>query len=252
MHSTNALISIITPTYNSIQFIEETIRSIIKQTYQNWELLITDDCSTDGTWTLLKEYVKRDGRIKIFRLDVNSGAGVARNNSIKHAKGQYIAFCDSDDQWKPNKLEVQLSFMEKNNCALSYSSYSIVSEKGTEIGDVIAKSEINHRVMLRNNYIGCLTAMYDTQKLGKVYMPEIRKRQDWALWLLILKKTDKACGIKESLALYRDRSDSISSNKMDLLKYNWIIYREVEGLSIPKSSICMIQFFYYYIMKKIE
>lgn len=240
------------PSYNSLSFIEQSIRSIIKQTYLNWELLVTDDCSTDGTWKLLKKYAERDNRIRIFRLNENSGAGVARNNSIKHAKGRYIAFCDSDDQWKPNKLEVQLSFMQKNKSVLSYTSYSVISEEGSLIGDVVAKPYVDHKIMLRNNYIGCLTAMYDTHQLGKVYMPEIRKRQDWALWLSILKKTDKAHGVTESLALYRDRSDSISASKLNLLKYNWIIYNKIEEFSILKSSCYMAQFFYYYIVKKLK
>lgn len=244
------LVSIITPSYNSECFIIETIESIKLQSYTNWELLITDDCSTDGTWNLLQEYAEKDNRIKTYRLDNNSGAGAARNNSIKHAKGRYIAFCDSDDQWKKAKLEKQLAFMQEKACSFSFSSYSIISEKGDLIGERIAPPEVNHKIMLKNNYIGCLTAMYDTQKLGKVYMPEIRRRQDWALWLSILKKTDKAFGVSESLALYRDRSGSISSNKLRLIKDNWIIYRNIEGYTIIKSSFYMFQFFYYYIVKK--
>ncbi|WP_319227420.1 glycosyltransferase family 2 protein [Draconibacterium orientale] len=244
-------VSIITPSYNSIGFIDETINSIINQKYSNWELLITDDCSTDETWNLLERYASRDKRIKIFKLDCNSGPGFARNNSINHASGRFIAFCDSDDQWKPDKLEKQLAVMLEKDCALSFSSYSVIDEDGNHKKNIIAKDEVDYRTMLRNNYIGCLTAMYDTEKVGKMYMPKIRKRQDWALWLSILKKSDKAFGIKEPLAIYRDRNDSISTNKLNLLKYNRAIYREVEGFSKFKSNLLILRFLFFYFCSKI-
>lgn len=245
------LVSIITPTYNSIRFLDDTIQSIRSQTFTNWELLITDDCSTDGTWELLQKYQEEDNRIKIFRLEKNSGPGVARNNSIKHAQGRFIAFCDSDDQWKPEKLEKQIKFMLDNDLALSFSSYDVIDERNNALGEVIAPEKVSYKSMLRNNYIGCLTAIYDTDKVGKVYMPTIRKRQDWALWLAILKKTPFALGIKEKLAVYRDRSQSISSNKIDLIKYNWNIYHNVEKFSVLKSVFLLIQFLFYYFKKKI-
>jgi len=245
------LVSIVTPTFNSEKFIDATIQSIQKQTFTNWELLITDDCSTDNTWQLLKSYQKEDNRIKNFRLEKNSGPGVARNNSIKQAVGRFIAFCDSDDQWNPDKLEKQLALMLEKDCALSFSSYSIIDDDGNHKRNIIAKDAVDYRTMLRNNYIGCLTAMYDTEKVGKMYMPKIRKRQDWALWLSILKKSDKAFGMKEPLAVYRDRSDSISTNKFNLLKYNRAVYREVEGFSKFKSNFLMLRFLYYYFSSKI-
>lgn len=245
------LVSIITPTYNSSKYIVETIESILNQTYSNWELLITDDCSIDDTLKIIDAYVLKDKRIKLFQLNENSGAGIARNYSIEKSSGRYIAFCDSDDQWLPNKLAKQVSMMKENGIALSFSSYHIIDEEGHPKGKVIAKSKVDYKVMLRNNYIGCLTAMYDAIQLGKVYMPEIRKRQDWALWLSILKLTDKAYGIKEPLAVYRDRSNSISTNKKDLIKYNWAIYRDVEGFSFLKSCVLLIQFVFFYLAKKI-
>jgi glycosyltransferase involved in cell wall biosynthesis len=243
------LISIITPTFNSASFLEETIESIICQTYTNWELLITDDCSTDSTWLTLEDYVKKDSRVKIFKLANNSGSGVARNNSIRNASGRFIAFCDSDDQWKPNKLEKQIEFMISNDLDLSYSNYEIVSELGEKIGVIVSPHEVDYKKMLRNNYIGCLTAIYDTNRLGKVYMPEIRKRQDWALWLKILKKTPFAMNIQESLAVYRQRNKSISSNKIDLIKFNWHIYRNVEKFSAMKSILLLMNFFFFYLKK---
>lgn len=245
------MVSIITPTYNSIHFIEETINSIISQNYEDWELIITDDCSTDGTWDLLKEYAVKDSRIKIYQLESNSGAGIARNNSIKKASGRFIAFCDSDDQWKPNKLSEQLQFMLTNDIALTYSDYDVIDEEGKQNGQVRVPNRLSYRTMLRNNYIGCLTAMYDTNKIGKIYMPSIRKRQDWALWLSILKKIDYAKKTPGYLAIYRDRNKSISSNKLNLLKYNWKIYREVEKFSFIKSLFLINQFLFFYLKKKI-
>lgn len=245
------LISIITPTYNSEKFITETINSILNQSYSNWELLISDDCSMDNTVKIINEFVQKDRRIKIFTLDKNSGAGVARNNSIANANGRYIAFCDSDDQWTSDKLEKQLHFMSENNLALSFSSYRVIDEEGNEQGEVICPSKVSYKTMLRNNYIGCLTAMYDSQKIGKTYMPEIRKRQDWALWLTILKRTPYALGLQEKLAIYRDRSKSISSNKVDLIKYNWNIYRNIEKFSVIRSILLLVQFIYFYLKKKL-
>jgi teichuronic acid biosynthesis glycosyltransferase TuaG len=244
-------VSIITPTYNSLQFIKETIQAILTQTYTNWELLITDDCSTDDTWQLLQEYAKKDKRIKVFQLKNNSGPGVARNFSIKQATGRFIAFCDSDDQWKPDKLEKQLNFMNENDLALSCSSYNVIDEEGKPIGQVIAPQKLTYKTMLRNNYIGCLTAIYDTEKLGKVFMPDIRKRQDWALWLIILKKIPYALSIQENLAIYRDRSQSMSSNKIDLIKYNWNIDRKIEKFSVISSMFLILQFLFFYFKKKL-
>jgi teichuronic acid biosynthesis glycosyltransferase TuaG len=244
------MVSIIMATYNSADFIEHSIMSVLNQTYTNWELLVTDDCSTDNTLNLLQEYASKDKRIKVFFLEKNSGPGVARNYSIKHAKGRFIGFCDSDDQWKPEKLEKQTSLMMEKDCALSYSSYDTINDVGDFIGTVKAIPFLNYKIMLRNNYIGCLTAMYDTQKVGKVYMPEMRKRQDWGLWLLILKKSDYAYGIEESLAVYRNRSHSISANKIKLIKYNFSIYRELENFSFIKSTYRLMIFFYFYFTYK--
>ena len=121
------LVSIITPSYNSSSFIAETIESILSQTYLNWELLITDDCSTDRSVEIIERYIQRDSRIKLFRLEKNCGAGVCRNRSISEAKGRFIAFCDSDDRWRPEKLEKQLAFMREKDCALSYTSYRLAT-----------------------------------------------------------------------------------------------------------------------------
>lgn len=225
------LVSIITPTYNSEEFIAETIDSIIAQAYPYWELLITDDCSSDRTVSIVKEYMDKDPRIKLFQLSSNSGGGVARNNSIKEAKGRYIAFCDSDDIWTPDKLEVQLEFMRKKGTAFSYGSYILCDESGQEQGLNICLSKLTLNRILMDNFVGCLTAMYDTKKIGKVYMPTIRKRQDWGLWISIIKKCKIAYGIKKPIGIYRIRTGSVSSNKLALIKYHAKLYKEM--LNMP-------------------
>ena len=175
------LVSIIMPSYNSSKFIAASIESVIAQTYKNWELLITDDCSKDNTIEIVQQYVDKDERIKLFCLQENSGAGVARNNSIKQAKGRFIAFLDSDDRWKPNKLEVQIPFMSENGYELSYSSYMTCNENGETNGIVVCRKKETFSSIKRDDKIGFLTLIYDVKILGKVYMPIIRKRQDYGL-----------------------------------------------------------------------
>ena len=232
----NDLVSIITPNYNSEDFIEETLLSIIAQTYKNWELLIVDDCSTDKSMNIIKKYSLLDNRINIFNLKKNSGAAIARNKAIKESKGNFIAFLDSDDLWLPEKLEKQLVFMITNNYNLTYTSYSIITNNSLKPKkNVLCKATLNYQQMLYSNKIGCLTAVYNSNNLGKIYMPEIRKRQDYALWLKILKIEKNAFGLEEILALYRVRSNSISNNKIEMLKWNWFLYRKIEKLSYIKS-----------------
>ena len=229
------LISIITPTYNSEQFIGETIRAIQAQTYTDWELLITDDGSSDKTLHLIDEFAAKDPRIKLFTLEKNSGAAVARNNSIKEASGRFIAFCDSDDLWTPDKLEKQIAFMLENDHAFSLAPYHIISEEGKNIGFASTRTKVSYNDILITCDIGCLTAVYDTQKLGKVYMPLIRKRQDYGLWLKILKQVDHAYSYPEALGYYRYRPHSISSNKLKAIWYIWKVYRDVEKLPFFRS-----------------
>jgi teichuronic acid biosynthesis glycosyltransferase TuaG len=229
-------VSIITPNYNSANFIEETINSIIKQSYTNWELIITDDVSTDNSIDLIQKYVNIDNRIKLIQLKENSGAAVARNTSIEAATGKYIAFLDSDDLWTPDKLEKQIQFMNENNSSFSYSNYKLIDEEGNNL-NIIKKptSNLTYNELLKENQIGCLTAIYDQKKLGKVYMPLIRKRQDYGLWLEILKQINHAHKIDEVLAIYRVRENSISSNKVEMLKYNFQLFNKHQKLSKLKS-----------------
>lgn len=248
---TQELVSIITPTYNCSDFISQTIKSIQTQTYKNWELLITDDCSTDNTIEIIENYIQQDPRIRLFRLKSNSGAGVARNNSIKEAKGRYIAFCDGDDRWHPWKLEHQIEFMNKKKCALSYGCYDTCNENGTINGFVKCLPKINYLKIIQDNGIGCLTAIYDTQIIGKHFMPTIRKRQDWCLWIEIIKEAKIAYGMHESLGIYRVRSGSISSNKIAMLKYNFKVYNSFLGFNKVSSTLILLCYFMpHYLWKK--
>ncbi|WP_300705011.1 glycosyltransferase family 2 protein [Bacteroides sp.] len=229
------LVSIITPSYNSANYIKDTIESVLSQTYPYWELLITDDCSTDNSVEIIIGYAAKDSRIKLLKIEKNSGAGICRNKSIENARGRFIAFCDSDDWWFPQKLEKQLEFMRLKDCALSYSSYMVMDESKTIMGVSVCMSVIDYRSMKREDGIGCLTAIYDVEKVGKMYFPSVRKRQDWGLWLEILSQCKVSYGIKEPLAYYRVRKNSISRNKWALIKYNISIYRTVLGYSYLKA-----------------
>lgn len=224
------LVSVIMPTFNASRYLAESIESILSQTYTNLELLITDDCSTDDTRNILKEFSERDKRVKVKYLKENSGPGIARNRSIERAKGRYIAFCDCDDRWMPDKLERQIAHMRKHDCALCSSSYLICDENDKITGVNISPSHVTLGMLKRDNKIGCLTAIYDIKRLGhKFYMPAIRKRQDWALFLNILKECQICFCITEPLAYYRQRVNSVSSNKFSLVKYNVNVYETVFG-----------------------
>ena len=248
----NHLVSIIMPTYNSSKFLKETIEGILQQSYKNWELLITDDNSNDNTIDIINHFLKYDNRIQAFFFNKNKGPAIARNNSIKYAKGRFIAFCDSDDIWKPKKLENQVRFMLNSQVGFAFSSYEMIDEKNKFKGIVPAKPRVNYKVMLKNNYIGCSTAIYDIKVTGKIYMPELRNRQDWGLWLKLLKITKDAYSLNEPLTSYRIRNSSISSNKVKMVKYNWLLYYKIENYSLGKSLYLLIRFIYYYLIKKIQ
>ncbi|EGI74682.1 MULTISPECIES: glycosyltransferase family 2 protein [Pseudoalteromonas] len=227
------LVSIIMPAYNAECFIEKAVESILKQTYSHWELLITDDGSTDGTLKIIKKLIEADKRIKLFTTNRNAGAGAARNNSIKQAKGRFIAFLDADDQWLPNKLNVQINFMLEKKLAFTFTSYQKI-ENNKKVGIIVPPKFTTYNSLLNGNVIGCLTVVYDTETLGKKYMPLIRKRQDMGLWLEILKEVPKAYGLQEVLALYRVDS-GMTKNKFEVLKWQWLFYRTVVGLNFFRA-----------------
>ncbi|MEL7633369.1 glycosyltransferase family 2 protein [Sporomusa sphaeroides] len=236
------LVSIITPLYNSEKFVSGTIQSVQKQTYDNWEMIVVDDCSTDNGALVVGEYARQDKRIKLIRLSQNSGAAIARNTAIREATGSYIAFLDADDQWFENKLMYQLEFMSANGGCFSFTNYEQMTEDGALLDKVIqCPTVLTYHQQLSYNHVGCLTAIYDTEKLGKVYMPLIRKRQDYGLWLSILRKGVVGLGLQKCLARYRIRQDSLSANKLAMLRWNWLLYRNIEKLSILSSSYYLMQ-----------
>ncbi len=228
------LVSIITPTYNCAKFIGATIESVLNQTYQNFEMIIVDDASKDNTEEVVKSF--KDKRIKYIRLSKNSGPAVARNRAMEEAKGKYMAFLDSDDLWKREKLEKQINFIKKNKYKIICSDYEQIDEEGNKLNKIIpCKKKVNYNGILLSCPVGNSTVFYDVSKLGKFKVPNIRKRNDDALWLQILKKEEYMYGQKEVLMEYRIRQNSVSSNKLSLIKYHWQLYREIEHLSIARS-----------------
>lgn len=238
------LISIITPVYNSERFIEHTIKSVQSQTYINWELILVDDCSKDNSYEIINKFRNNDSRIKYIKLEQNSGAAIARNVALENANGRYIAFLDSDDIWKEDKLEKQIKFMQDRDIAFSFTSYELINENGELLNKVINVPEkINYDEYLKNTIIGCLSVVIDKEKIGDFRMPNIRANQDMATWLYIMR--EKKCiayGIDECLGKYRLVSGSISNNKIKAAKSVWNVYRKIECMSIIKSCYC---FFYY-------
>ncbi|NML35827.1 glycosyltransferase family 2 protein [Chitinophaga sp. G-6-1-13] len=252
----NFLVSIITPAYNVEDFIKETIESVINQTYKNWELIIVDDCSKDETFSVAQQMAETDARIKPVKAPLNGGAAAARNLGTTLANGEYIAFLDSDDLWHQEKLEIQLKEMVNKNAVFSYSAYHVVSESGEYLRDVKVPDFVDYKTLLKGCDIGCLTAMYDVQKLGKQYflqpdsannntgLPEniLRRwgREDYVLWLSIAKQCEvlnrKMIGIRQELAYYRKRDGGISANKRKSSKFQWIVYRNVERLNFFYAS----------------
>lgn len=228
------LVSIIMPCFNNEATIKESINSVLSQSYKYWELIIINDNSTDDSQNIINDYVNSDERIKLITNEKNIGAGGSRNKGIEIANGRFIAFLDADDVWLPEKLAKQIKFMRDGNYALTYSYYQKFDSTG--LGAIVrSPATTTYRKLLYSNVIGCLTGMYDTDFLGKCYMPLIRKRQDMGLWLSILKKCNKVYCLPEVLAYYRIDS-GMTKNKLDAAKYQWRFYRDVTKLNLIQSS----------------
>ncbi|SEN68517.1 Glycosyltransferase involved in cell wall bisynthesis [Flavobacterium sp. CF108] len=241
----NDLVSILTPTYNTEKFIRATIESVQNQTYQNWEMILVDDASTDETVKIISDFVEKDNRIKLFKLTKNSGNGFARNVALEKASGKYIAFLDADDLWFPNKLEKQLQFLKANNLPFTFSFYDCIDEEGNNLNRrVEAPLNLTYNQLFFCNYVGNLTAIYDADFFGKIVIEATQKRQDWRLWLTILKQIKETKPVPESLAFYRIRKDSISSSKFKLIKHNFGIYRDFHGFNFVSSVLLMIRFLF--------
>lgn len=245
-----ALVSIITPTFNSANFIAETITSVQNQTYSNWEMIIVDDGSTDATENIIQNILLKDDRIQFYKLGRNAGPAVARNTAIEKAIGQYITFIDADDIWFPTFIENSVKTIKEQNVSFVFSSYRRANEALEFIySDFIVPQKVTYTDILKSNSISCLTAFVDIKTLGKKQMPLIRKRQDMGLWLQYLKIIPFAYGIQEPQAIYRIRENSLSRKKSDLIKYQWQFYREVEQLNLLQSTYYMLHWMYRGFMK---
>lgn len=247
-------VSVVTPTWNSAKYICETIKSVQSQTYQNWEMIIVDDCSTDNTVEIIKQLAAHDYRIRIYCLPNNQGAALARNQAIKKATGRYIAFLDSDDIWKKNKIERQIQFMKRNNYAFSCTSYEIINNEGVKKNKIIhMPTKINYKKYLVYNILQTVGIMIDTKIINKkiINMPNVRIGEDAATWLNILKHIDYCYGLDENLAEYRRHCGSLSSNKFISVQYAWNLYRNIAQQTLPLSILSFIKYVILAIKKRL-
>lgn len=225
------------PCYNMERFITDTIHSVIHQTFADWELLITDDASTDGTVTIVKKIAEHDDRIRFSVNPQHAGIATTRNRCIENARGRFLAFLDADDLWHPDKLQRQLQFMQQKAIAFSYSSYDLVDENGKPLNKTIkAAGILTYKAYLRNTIIGCSTVMIDTEKTGAVVVPDFRTSEDAATWLNLLRQGFKAYAIDAPLTSYRIRHHSASSNKWKAATDLWSVYRQNEKLTFFKAA----------------
>lgn len=246
----SGLVSIIMPSYNTGKYIAESIKSVIAQTYPDWELLIVDDNSSDNTENVVKPFLS-DNRIKFTRNSSNLGAALTRNHALQLAKGDWIAFLDSDDLWQSNKLEKQIMFMEKNSYAFSYTNYHEINEAGNITGvSVSGPRHIGKFGMYMFCWPGCLTVMYNAKQIGLIQIADIKKNNDYAMWLEIIKHSDCYL-LEEDLAAYRKRSNSISRHGyLTLAKWHYKLYREAKKMGGMQSIVLTIHNLFWGAMKK--
>ncbi len=239
------LVSVIMPSYNSERHIKEAIESLQAQTFKDWELLVTDDCSSDSTYEIVAGIAKRDSRLRLFSTIKNTGAAAVRNNSLLHAQGRYIAYLDSDDLWKPTKLEKQIAFMQKRKAAFSCCSYEVIGADGEPLGKIVRMLDTcDYKGFLTHNLLQTVGIMADTTRLDKelLVMPDMRRRQDAATWLQVLKAGHVCYGIPEVLCSYRRVAGSLSSNKLKAAQGVWHIYRDVEHLNLTTATYCFVRY----------
>lgn len=251
---TEPLVSIITPAYNSEKFISETIKSVIAQTYKNWEMIIVDDCSDDRTCQIVNSWVEKDKRIKFIRKKINSGAANSRNVALENSKGRFIAYLDADDLWYPNKLSKQVKFMIEMKCGFSCCSYEVIDSDGESKNKYIYMKDIlDYKGFLTNNLLQTVGIMADLKIIDRnnLIMPDMRRRQDAATWLQVLKSGNECRGMKDILAKYRRVEGSLSSNKLKAAQGVWYLYRNVEKLSLILSIYCYIRYAFLAIWKRI-
>lgn len=235
------LVSIVTPVWNAAATLRDTVASVRAQTLADWELILVDDASTDGSRDLARALAAGEPRIRLIERAANGGAAAARNDAIRAARGRLIAFLDADDRWYPEKLARQAAFMAAGGHAFVYSGYRRVAADGRPLGTVRPPERVDRRRLLRGNVIGCLTAVYDSAALGRIEMPPLRRRQDYGLWLRLLAAVPFAHGLPEPLADYRVSPASLSGGKLGAAQATWRLYREVEGLGRPAAAWYLAQ-----------
>ena len=248
----NDLVSIIMPSHNTANYIAESINSVLAQTYENWELIIVDDCSTDSTDNVVERYLT-DSRIRYLKNEINSGAAVSRNRALREAKGKWIAFLDSDDLWDSEKLEKQISFMKNHQYYFSYTYYEEIDEKSNCTGVYVrGPKKITKSGMYNYCWPGCLTVMYDAEYIGLIQVVDIKKNNDYAMWLKICKKADCYL-LNEKLAQYRrGRNGSISSqNYATMIKWHYLLYRCAEKKNKFSAMIFTFRNMFFGVTKKI-
>ena len=246
----NELVSIIMPSYNTAPYIKETVRSVLCQTYTNWELIIVDDCSTDNTDEVVTEI--KDERIRYIKNEKNRGAAISRNRALREAQGKWIAFLDSDDVWCPEKLERQIAFMKENGYHFSYTAYEEMDEASKLTGVcVTGPKKITKAGMYNYCWPGCLTVMYDADAIGLVQIEDLKKNNDYAMWLKAVQKAD--CHLlNENLAKYRIRSGSISRHsKLKLIKHHYLLYKIGEGKNCISSAVLTVRNLFFGVIKKL-
>lgn len=238
----DGLVSVIVPVYNAESYLEETLDSILEQTYKEIEILCIDDMSSDSSRKILTEYASKYKNVKPIFLTENAGVSNARNKGIENAKGRYIAFLDSDDIWLPEKIEKQIKFMCENGYCFTFTGYRFIDANGKKLNTIVhAKSELTYEILLRHNAISCLTVVIDRFIVKDIHMKKIH-HEDYVAWLDILKQGHKAHGLDELLALYRTRQGSLSGNKIKAASWTWNILRNEEKLGLFKA----IYYFSYY------
>ena len=233
MLNNQPLVSIITPNFNTEKFVAKTIESVLKQTYDNWEMIIVDDASTDKSVEIIKKYASNEPRIHLIQLDKNNGQGNARNIATKFASGDYIAFLDSDDIWHPDKITIHIRFMLEKNADFSHTSYGFIDESDNRIMQTyhVSSYPVSYKNLLKRTEIGCLTVIYKIKTVGKRFMPLLKRKQDYALWLEILKDGFVSHPLDEELAYYRQRKGSTTNNKFNLIIDHYKFLRRTQSLN---------------------
>lgn len=248
----NGLVSIIMPSYNTAKYIRKAIESVQNQTYENWELIIIDDCSTDNTDEVIQQYLV-DKRVRYIKNEKNSGAAISRNKGLREVKGKWIAFLDSDDLWRPEKLEKQINFMKKNQYDFSYTKYKEIDENGNDLRiEVSGPFHITKMGMYNYCWPGCLTVMYNVDKVGFIQIADIKKNNDYAIWLKVAKKVDCYL-LDETLAMYRKRVGSISNHGyLKLINWHYKLFKEADKKNSVMSFILTLNNLVYGLIKKIK